>query len=155
MRLHVSAIGRLRAGPEQDLISEYTARFLKAGRAHGFSALQMHETEAKKSDMALEAPLLLKPMPEGATLITLDERGKLLSSPEFSKLLARTRDDGVSDLGFLIGGADGLHPELRAKAHHSISFGKMVWPHKLARVMLAEQLYRAASIIAGSPYHRD
>ena len=77
-----------------------------------------------------------------------------MSSPDFADLLARWRDDGTRDAAFVIGGADGLDPTLRAEADIALSFGRMVWPHMLARVMLCEQLYRAASILAGAPYHR-
>ncbi|MBT8410250.1 MAG: 23S rRNA (pseudouridine(1915)-N(3))-methyltransferase RlmH, partial [Octadecabacter sp.] len=77
-----------------------------------------------------------------------------MTSPDFAKALAALRDDGQQSLALCIGGADGLHPDLRDKAQMSLSFGKMVWPHMLVRVMLAEQLYRAASILAGTPYHR-
>ena len=87
-------------------------------------------------------------------VIGLDERGKQMGSPDLSQMLARLRDDGVRDLSFIIGGADGLTAQVRQRADMLLSFGKMVWPHMLARVMLAEQLYRAASIEAGSPYHR-
>lgn len=93
-------------------------------------------------------------IPSGALICTLDERGKLLSSPEFADLLAKWRDGGRQDLAFVIGGADGIDQGLRARADFSISFGRMVWPHMLVRVMLAEQLYRAASILSGAPYHR-
>ena len=78
-----------------------------------------------------------------------------MSSPDFAKRLGKWRDDGQGDVAFLIGGADGLAPDLRTEADQLLSFGKMVWPHMLARVMLSEQLYRAASILAGSPYHRE
>jgi 23S rRNA (pseudouridine1915-N3)-methyltransferase len=104
--------------------------------------------------MRAEADLLEKAIPSGAKLITLDERGKLLTSPEFSKCIANFRDQGQGHLAFVIGGADGIDPALRARADMSISFGSMVWPHMLVRVMLSEQLYRAASILAGTPYHR-
>ena len=87
-------------------------------------------------------------------LVTLDERGKLLTSPDFAAQLARWRDGGRQDVAFVIGGADGIDPSLRAKADASISFGAMVWPHMLVRVMLAEQLYRATTILGGGPYHR-
>jgi 23S rRNA (pseudouridine1915-N3)-methyltransferase len=87
-------------------------------------------------------------------LVTLDERGRVLSSPEFADQLAKWRDGGRQDVSFVIGGADGIAPSFRARADFSISFGRMVWPHMLVRVMLAEQLYRAASILAGAPYHR-
>ena len=78
----------------------------------------------------------------------------MLSSPDLAAHLAQWRDAGRQDAAFVIGGADGLDPALRARADLSISFGAMVWPHMLVRVMLAEQLYRAATILAGSPYHR-
>ena len=104
--------------------------------------------------MAAEAVLLERAIPQGAVVVALDERGKLMSSPDFAARLAGWRDTGIGDLAFVIGGADGIAPGLRARADLSLSFGRMVWPHMLARVMLAEQLYRAASILSGSPYHR-
>jgi 23S rRNA (pseudouridine1915-N3)-methyltransferase len=117
--------------------------------------LTEHEVEDKKNaGMAAEAELLARAVPQGAVLVTLDERGKLLTSPEFATQLARWRDAGRQDVAFVIGGADGIDPSLRAKADFSISFGQMVWPHMLVRVMLAEQLYRAANILSGGPYHR-
>lgn len=93
-------------------------------------------------------------LPASAGLLALDERGDDLDSPAFAALLRRMADDGQRDLAFAIGGADGLDAALRDAADRRLSFGRMVWPHMLARVMLAEQLYRAASILAGSPYHR-
>jgi 23S rRNA (pseudouridine1915-N3)-methyltransferase len=114
-----------------------------------------HEVEDKRGGgMAVEGELLTRTIPPGAVLVVLDERGKTLSSPEFAAQLAAWRDVGRQDAAFLIGGADGIDPTLRAKADLAISFGRMVWPHLLVRVMLAEQLYRAATILAGSPYHR-
>jgi 23S rRNA (pseudouridine1915-N3)-methyltransferase len=104
--------------------------------------------------MQAEAVLLERALPANATIIALDERGKLLKSPEFSTKISTYRDNGVSDLAFIIGGADGIAKSLRDRAAFRLSFGQMVWPHMLARVMLTEQLYRAASILAGSPYHR-
>ena len=105
--------------------------------------------------MAAEAALLRKALPKGAKLAIMDERGKVMTSPDFAKPLGDWRDSGPSDLALVIGGADGIAPELRAEADFALSFGKMVWPHMLVRVMLAEQLYRAASILAGAPYHRS
>jgi 23S rRNA (pseudouridine1915-N3)-methyltransferase len=98
--------------------------------------------------------LLQKSIPSGALICTMDERGKVMSSPDFAKMLGDWRDQGRQDVAFIIGGADGIDPSLRAQADASLSFGKMVWPHMLVRVMLAEQLYRAASILSGGPYHR-
>ena len=155
MRLHLCAVGRLRAGPERDLVDDYLQRLDRSGRALGLGPVQEHEVEDKKNaGMGAEAELLARAVPAGAVLVTLDERGKLLTSPEFAALLAKWRDGGRQDLAFVIGGADGIDPALRARADFSISFGAMVWPHMLVRVMLAEQLYRAASILAGAPYHR-
>ena len=155
MRVHLCAVGRLRSGPERDLIADYTQRFDRTGRALSLGPLTEHEVEDKKNaGMAAEAELLVRAVPSGAVLVTLDERGKLLTSPDFATQLARWRDAGRQDVAFVIGGADGIDPSLRAKADFSISFGQMVWPHMLVRVMLAEQLYRAANILSGGPYHR-
>ncbi len=148
-------MGRLRAGPERDLIADYVQRFDRTGRPLGLGPFSEHEVEDKKNaGMGAEAELLARAVPAGAVLVTLDERGKLISSPEFAAQLARWRDAGRQDVAFVIGGADGIDPALRAKADFSISFGTMVWPHMLVRVMLAEQLYRAANILSGGPYHR-
>ncbi|TGD67626.1 23S rRNA (pseudouridine(1915)-N(3))-methyltransferase RlmH [Tabrizicola sp. WMC-M-20] len=155
MRVHLCAVGRLRSGPERDLIDDYTTRFDRSGRALSLGPLTEHEVEDKRGGgMSAEAELLARAIPAGALLVTLDERGALVSSPEFAAMLVRWRDGGRQDLAFVIGGADGIYPGLRARADASISFGKMVWPHMLVRVMLCEQLYRAASILAGAPYHR-
>lgn len=156
MRVHLCAVGRLRAGPERDLIDDYKTRFDRTGRALALGPFSEHEVEDKKGGgMEAEAELLARALPAGAVLVTLDERGRVLSSPEFADQLAKWRDGGRQDVAFVIGGADGIAPSLRARADFSISFGRMVWPHMLVRVMLAEQLYRAASILAGAPYHRS
>lgn len=155
MRVHLCVVGRLRAGPEKTLIDDYLTRFDRTGRALGLGPVDMIEVEDRKGGgMAAEAVLLRKAIPSGAVLCVLDERGKVMTSPIFADHMARFRDDGRSDLAFVIGGADGIHPPLRAEADMALSFGQMVWPHMLARVMLSEQLYRAASILAGGPYHR-
>ncbi|MDO8883932.1 MAG: 23S rRNA (pseudouridine(1915)-N(3))-methyltransferase RlmH [Pseudotabrizicola sp.] len=155
MRVHLCAVGRLRSGPERDLIDDYVTRFDRSGRALSLGPFSEHEVEDKRGGgMAAEAELLARALPSGALIVTLDERGALVSSPEFASMLARWRDDGRQDVAFVIGGADGIDPGLRARADASVSFGKMVWPHMLVRVMLCEQLYRAASILAGAPYHR-
>ncbi len=104
--------------------------------------------------MAGEAALLARAIPDGAVTIALDERGAALSSPDLADRLAAWRDEGRRDAAFLVGGADGLDPALRDAADLALSFGPMVWPHMLARAMLAEQLYRAVTILAGGPYHR-
>lgn len=155
MRVHIVAVGRLRAGPERDLIDDYVTRFDRTGRALGLGPLTLHEVEDKKGGgMPAEAARLRRAVPNGAWLVALDERGKVMSSPDFASHLGTWRDQGRGDVAFVIGGADGIDPALRAEADFSLSFGKMVWPHMLVRAMLSEQLYRAASILAGSPYHR-
>ena len=154
MKLKIAAVGRLRGGPEADLVSDYLDRFDKTGRALGLGPVAFQEVEAKKGGMAAEGALLERAVAGCQPLCVLDERGKTLSSPAFAELLAKWRDEGRGEAAFVIGGADGIDPHLRAKADFSLSFGQMVWPHMLVRVMLAEQLYRAASILAGAPYHR-
>jgi len=155
MQVHICAVGRLRDGPEHNLITDYLQRFDRAGKALGLGPVNITEVEDKKrGGMPAEAILLSKAAPPRSLLCALDERGTALTSPDFANLLSDWRDQGQSSVTFMIGGADGLDSQLRAKADTSISFGPMVWPHMLARVMLAEQLYRAASILSGHPYHR-
>ena len=155
MKVHICAVGRLRAGPERALLDDYLTRFDKTGRALGLGPVCVHEVEDKKGGgMGAEAALLERAIPKGAVLVVMDERGRVIPSPDFAGKLGAWRDEGRGDVAFVIGGADGVDPSLRAKADFKLSFGAMVWPHMLARVMLSEQLYRAASILAGSPYHR-
>lgn len=155
MRVHLCAVGRLRSGPERDLADDYTQRFDRTGRPLGLGPFAEHEVEDKRGGgMVAEAELLSRAIPSGALIAVLDERGRVMSSPEFADQLAKWRDDGRQDVAFVIGGADGIAPALRDRADFALSFGRMVWPHMLVRVMLAEQLYRAASILSGAPYHR-
>lgn len=155
MRVHICAVGRMRPGPERELTDDYLVRFDRTGGAIGLGPATLHEVEDKKGGgMRAEATLLRKALPKSSLMVTLDERGKLLSSPDFATLLAGWRDEARGDLSFVIGGADGIDPILRRDAEASVSFGKMVWPHMLVRIMLAEQLYRAAAILTGAPYHR-
>jgi 23S rRNA (pseudouridine1915-N3)-methyltransferase len=155
MRVTLVAVGRLRVGPEADLVAVWLGRFERTGRQLGIGPARVVEVEDRRGGgPAAEAVLIEAALPKGATLALLDERGRLLSSPKFADLLRRTADGGVRDMAFAIGGADGFDPRLRGRADQLISFGRMVWPHLLARAMLAEQLYRAASILAGTPYHR-
>lgn len=155
MRLHVCAVGRLRTGPERMLTDDYMQRFNRSARPLGLGPLTEHEVEDRKGGgMAAEAELLARVLPAGAVIVALDERGQTLSSPELAQRIADWRDAGRQDLAFVIGGADGLAPALRDRADLALSFGRLVWPHMLVRVMLAEQIYRAATILSGSPYHR-
>lgn len=156
MRVTVCAVGRLRAGPERSLADDYYDRFTRTGRPLGLGFAGEVEVEDKKNlGMAAEGELLARAIPAGALIAVLDERGRVMPSPDFAAQLARWRDDGRQDVAFVIGGADGIDPSLRARADFALSFGAMVWPHMLVRVMLAEQLYRAATILGGGPYHRS
>jgi 23S rRNA (pseudouridine1915-N3)-methyltransferase len=155
MRVTICAVGRLRQGPEKTLFDDYTQRFHRTGRGLGLGPVLLQEVDDRKGGgMTAEAALLGKAIPAGAAVCCLDERGKAMTSPDFAGQLGKWRDAGRSDLALVIGGADGIDPALRARADLALSFGPMVWPHMLARVMLAEQLYRAAAILAGTPYHR-
>lgn len=155
MRMVIAAVGRLRQGPEAALIADYLDRHAKAGRALGLPPVVVCEVEDKRGGgMAAEAPLLERAIPDGAAVIIMDERGQMLTSPQFSAAIAQYRDQ-ARDVAFVIGGADGIDPRLRDRADLAISFGRMVWPHMLVRVMLAEQIYRATTILSGSPYHRS
>lgn len=156
MRLCICAVGRMRAiDAERPMFDDYLTRFNRTARPLGLGPLAEHEVEDRKGGgMAAEGDLLSRAVPAGALLVAMDERGTVLSSPEFAAQLAKWQGDGRQDLAFVIGGADGLAPTLRARADFSLSFGRMVWPHMLVRVMLAEQIYRAATILGGGPYHR-
>lgn len=154
LKVHLCVVGRLKGGPEKALIDDYLRRFDKTGRGLGLSLGQVLEVEDRKGGgMAAEAALIRARLP-GAAFWVMDERGEVMTSPTFADRLGAQRDRGIGDLALVIGGADGIDPDLRAEAGMAVSFGKMVWPHMLARVMLCEQLYRAASILTGSPYHR-
>jgi 23S rRNA (pseudouridine1915-N3)-methyltransferase len=156
MRLHVAAVGRIRAdAPERVLIEDYGMRFNRTARQLGMGPLHEHEVEPKRgAGPAAESIALTRVVPNGAAVVALDERGRTLSSTDLADRLETFRDMGRADLVFLIGGAEGLLRETRDNADLVLSFGPMVWPHMLARVMLFEQLYRAATILSGSPYHR-
>jgi 23S rRNA (pseudouridine1915-N3)-methyltransferase len=143
------------AVPEAALVRLYLGRFDRTGRALALGPARLVEVEERlRPGPGAEAALLRAAVPEGAAVWLLDERGRDLTSPAFAAALAALRDDGRRDLCILIGGADGLDPGLAETASARIAFGRMVWPHFLARAMLAEQLYRAATILSGHPYHR-
>lgn len=154
MKLSLIAIGKPGRGPEAALADDYARRATLAGRPLGLGPLELIDLEPRKAGKAPEAELILGAA-EGAHLIACDERGKAWSSRAFAEHLALLRDRGERRLAFAIGGADGLNESVRARAGSLLAFGPQTWPHALARAMLAEQLYRAVTILAGSPYHRD
>ena len=154
MKLGVVAIGRPGRGPEAQLAVDWAARATLAGRALGLGPLELVDLEPRKPGKGPEAELILKAA-EGAHLIACDERGRTFSSRAFADHIATLRDHGERRLAFAIGGADGLDEGVRAVAASTLAFGPQTWPHALARAMLTEQVYRAVTILAGSPYHRD
>jgi 23S rRNA (pseudouridine1915-N3)-methyltransferase len=159
MRIHVIAIGRLKAGAERELVERYAGRFAAAGRTLGLTGpllRELPESQARTGPerKGQEAAALLAAIPDAALAIRLDERGAMLSSPAFADLIAKPRDAGQRDLAFLIGGADGLGDEVAGRAPQAFCFGRMTLPHQIARVLLLEQLYRAATMLSGHPYHR-
>jgi len=159
MRLVVVSIGRLKQGPERELAERYRERFDDIGRNLGFRGLEIREIpESRARDAATrileEAAAISAAIPEKSVLVTLDERGGNVDSAAFARHLGRWRDDSVANTIFAIGGADGLSPDLRRRAKLCVAFGSATWPHQMVRVMLLEQIYRAATILAGHPYHR-
>jgi len=154
LKIAIVAIGRLARGPETDLVKTYAERASAAGRSLGLGPVEVIEVESRKPGKAAEAEALRPHLAE-AHVIACDEHGQARPSRAFAEEIAVLRDRGVRRLVFLIGGADGLDPGLLAAAHGKLAFGPQTWPHALARAMLAEQVYRAVTILAGSPYHRD
>ena len=159
MRVTLFAVGRLKAGPEKELAARYTDRFSKSGPAIGLElhrVAEVAESRAASADQRKreEAALLEKAMPEGSLLMLLDERGKAMDSEAFANLIGQWRDSGKRDLTIAIGGADGLDPALHGRADAVINLGKLTWPHQIVRILIAEQLYRAVTILSGHPYHR-
>jgi 23S rRNA (pseudouridine1915-N3)-methyltransferase len=159
LRLQVLCVGRLKAGPERQLIARYSERIGLAGRSVGLGPLDVREIDEsrarrpddRKIDEALRIATLL---PQGVTFWVLDAKGANLTSDDFARDIAKLRDAGTSALAFAIGGADGLDESLRQRANRMVAFGAMTLPHQLVRVLLLEQIYRTTTILAGHPYHR-
>ncbi len=149
MRIRVAAVGRARRAPEGQLCDAYLKRIRTWG-------IELREVEVRggRDGPVAEAAALRSAIPVGAHLVALDPGGRTLDSLEFAQVLDRWAVRPVDHLVFLIGGADGLSPDLLKEAAFRLSLGSMTWPHLLARVMLVEQIYRAQQILAGHPYHR-
>ena len=160
MRIQLFAVGRMKSGPERELADRYFDRFAKVAPPLGleFSGVgEIPESRARDADQRKreEAARLSESLGAGTLLILLDERGKNLSSQDFAAMIAKSRDSGTRAITFAIGGADGHAEESRQQAQMVISFGAMTFPHQIMRILIAEQLYRAATIISGHPYHRE
>ena len=159
MRVGIRAVGRLKAGPERDLVARYVERARQLGPRLGLGPLDIREVPESRAASAAarkaeEAGVLLAGLDPKAHIVALDEGGMSETSAAFADRLARRRNAGCPEIAFLIGGADGLGPEALARAGERIAFGALTWPHQLVRLLLAEQVYRAATILAGHPYHR-
>lgn len=156
MRIQIAVVGRLRDGPEAALSADYIQRAATAGKQIGFKAVDLTEVEGKPAgDQRAEASALFRATPDDARRILLDERGAEWSSRQLAEKLARWRDDGVPCTTFWIGGADGASQSVKDNADEKLAFGRQTWPHRLVRVMISEQIYRAVTILCGTPYHRD
>ncbi len=159
MRLTVAAIGRLKEGPERELVERYRKRAEQLGRRIGFRELDVVEVrESRAQEVAKrvteESIALANLIPDSAAIVILDERGESLDSRALAQQLGQWRDAGRPAAVFIIGGDDGLAPALRERATLRLAFGAATWPHQLVRGMLLEQIYRACTILAGHPYHR-
>jgi 23S rRNA (pseudouridine1915-N3)-methyltransferase len=159
MRLHILAIGHARGTQEAVLTEDFVGRAQNMGRRMGFPAVLCEELPGSKDRdvnkrMANEAERLSRRVPDGAHVVLLDARGKGMTSEDFAEMLGALRDAGTKDLAFVIGGPDGLVALPGKKAGRSLAFGPQTWPHLMVRAMLAEQIYRAMTILAGHPYHR-
>jgi 23S rRNA (pseudouridine1915-N3)-methyltransferase len=158
VRITILAVGRLKAGPERELYDRYAERVGAAGKAVGLSLSLREINESRAGTAALrvaqETALVAAAIPAAARLIVLDSTGKSLASTALAAALAQWRDDGAADLAIAIGGPDGLDRSIVSRGDLTLAFGAATWPHQLVRIMLAEQLYRAVTILAGHPYHR-
>lgn len=160
MRVGIIAIGRMKQGPERELVARYLDRAIAGGRSlglTGFSVTELNESRAgsSASRKSEEAKAIAASLPASGLIVALDERGKTQGSEDFAHRIGRWRDDGKQALSFVIGGADGLEPGFVRSADLALSFSPLTWPHQLVRIMLAEQLYRATTILSGHPYHRE
>jgi 23S rRNA (pseudouridine1915-N3)-methyltransferase len=151
VRVTILAVGRERGGPARELFEDYRRRSLWPIELVEIVAPARLPPARRRAE---EAARLLGALPEGALAVALDEHGRQLDSSAFARRLGRWRDDGAGQLAFLIGGPDGLAPDVLERAREVVALGPMTWPHRLVRVLLAEQLYRAQSILAGHPYLR-
>lgn len=159
MRLCLAAVGRLKNGPERELSARYLERLQKAGRGVGLNEVEVVEIKDSRAQevgrrLVEEAIAIANVIPEGAVTVALDSRGENLDSAAIAGELRAWRDSGRAAAAFVIGGPDGLGDEFKSRADFSLSFGAATWPHQFVRIMLLEQLYRAATILSGHPYHR-
>ena len=160
MRLVIGAVGRMKAGPETVLLERYCDRARKAGKAVGIAELAVREIAESRAQKAAqrrdeEAAGLVASLAPDALIVCLDEHGRDQPSEKLARMIEQRLGDATPEIAFLIGGPDGHGKAVRERAAMTLAFGAATWPHQLVRVMLAEQLYRAVTILSGHPYHRD
>ncbi len=159
MRIVLAAVGRMKSGPERELLDRYVTRARATARALGVSNLDVVEIEEGRGRSAeerkrSEAAALTAKLAPGTVVLALDERGRSLSSPDFAAQIGGLIDGGTAHLALVIGGPDGFDESVRRDARTLLSFGAATLPHQLVRVIVAEQLYRSFTILTGHPYHR-
>ena len=156
MDITLIAVGRMNPCPEANLVKKYVRRFDVLGPLIGVKPIKIIEIDEKKfRTPSLQAGKIREKLEGKASVFLFDEHGAKLSSKEFMGFLSKQIDSGIRKQTFIIGGAFGLCPSLKKEAAGMISLGSMVWPHFLARVLVTEQMYRAASLMTGNPYHKD
>lgn len=159
MDIQIIAVGRMRDRPEAELWADYSTRAARQGRALGITGVNVREVaDSRGSTIELrkaeEGTNLIAALPPSASIIALDRGGMMVSSREFAKIIKTRLEDGTGSVVILIGGPDGHGSQILERAHMTLSLGVMTWPHLLVRAMVAEQLYRTVTILAGHPYHR-
>ncbi|NVK33844.1 MAG: 23S rRNA (pseudouridine(1915)-N(3))-methyltransferase RlmH [Rhodobacteraceae bacterium] len=160
MRLLIACVGRMKKGADKELFERYVDRARKSGRALGITSVDVRELVESRAQKTAdrkqeEATALLGLLSPNTRLVVLDENGKNLSSVAFSEKMASWKDDSVSEIAFVIGGPDGHGDDLLQRADLKVALGAMTWPHQIARILLAEQIYRSITIQSGHPYHRE
>jgi len=152
MRILLAAVGKMKPSPEWDLLEKYRRQL---AWPLVIKEIDIKKTMPVEQRKAAEADELLSACHDCDVLMALDERGQTLTSEALAESIAGWQNQGFSKLGIVIGGQDGLDERVRRHARLTLAFGQMTWPHMLVRAMLAEQLYRAHTILSGHPYHRS
>jgi len=160
MRIFILAVGKLKSGPEHELVERYLSRSRNGGRALGLYEFQIREISVSRANSIAqrkrqEAAAIISALPDETRLVALDETGKHKTSSQFAQMIGQWCENARRNLCFVIGGPDGLDPEIRSRADLVLSFSPLTWPHQMVRVMLAEQLYRTTTILAAHPYHKS
>lgn len=153
MHITLISVGKLKKGPEKELVDEYVSRFNKSGPAIGLRSLKLIDLPSG-GGLEAEGKLILGAVPAGAKVLRLDEHGPAWPSVKLAQNIGKWRDAGTSDLCILIGGAEGYSEAVRTAYPETLAFGPQTWPHRLVKAMISEQLYRAVSLMAGLPYHK-